>query len=131
MVKNSSKAEAVFGLLSFGLLNLVFDFCFLNSGWVAFDILVYFLAAVAVVFGRIPPAKPEPPHEDVPPALHRKKAIRRKLPAIKGYTGPFWNKPSTAYLEARARTSTTASSKLAPFLLLVPFAVLFYLLLRY
>ena len=48
-----------------------------------------------------------------------------------GYTGPFWNKPSATYLESRVREGATAPSIFAPLLLLVPFAVIFYLLLRH
>ena len=49
----------------------------------------------------------------------------------RGYTGPFWNKPSAVYLEAKAQPFTAVQNSLALVALLIPFAALIYFLLRW
>ncbi len=114
MPQKSSKVAPVLVILGMGLLNLFIDWRFMK-GMAALDVIFYVLVLLAVLFGR----------------KVRRDSPGQKSTDLQGYTGPFWNKPSPAYLEARARESTTDPSLFAPFLLLIPFAVLFYLLLRH
>ena len=51
----------------------------------------------------------------------------REKPPL-GYRGPFWNKPTVAYLEREARPFSLTQSRIAGLLLLAPFGLLFYLL---
>jgi len=53
----------------------------------------------------------------------------RETPPLE-YRGPFWNKPTVAYLEREAHPFSLTQSRIAGLLLLVPFGVLFYLLLH-
>jgi hypothetical protein len=48
----------------------------------------------------------------------------------RGYTGPFWNKPSGRYLESNAQAESGTFAFLCLFLLVVPFGALVYILLR-
>ncbi len=47
------------------------------------------------------------------------------------YSGPFWNKPSADFLQGRAHPFSEGQARFALVFLLIPFAALVYLLLRY
>jgi hypothetical protein len=47
-----------------------------------------------------------------------------------GYRGPFWNKPTTAYLEASAQPFSPTRSAVALFAMLIPFGIMAYMFLH-
>lgn len=47
-----------------------------------------------------------------------------------GYRGPFWNKPSPAFLQSNARSFSEAQSRVVMLLLLLPFGALVFMLLH-
>jgi hypothetical protein len=109
--KPSSLLSRILGL---AMLNIFIDLCLLPraSGHLLVDIVFWILVVIGVAIrdgGRTDSKNrrngPRPP-------------------------GPFWNKPSHAFLQHQARPFSETQTRIVLGLLLVPFGALAYLLLR-
>ena len=114
MSKKSQKGPLVLKVVAFGLLNLLIDVYFLphSAGWLVFDIIFWAVVIVSVTIGR---------------ALNGSKSTHEtplSPSEIIKLSGPFWNKPSVAFLQNNAQPLSEANRRVALTLLLLPFVVL-------
>jgi len=72
------------------------------------------------------PGLKDSPKSSEQPRIPKKEKIEPPV----GYTGPFWNKPSADYLEANAQPYSSEQRIAVWMFLLIPFAVLAYILLH-